>query len=122
MKTLDQLYEEVLASEELKKEICSINEIDELGEFCKKHGCDATGNEIKRYFFARIGVDNKLDQLSGGKSFSLKECLFSIVSLGGGCLGLAIGSVIKGKIGTEIEGQGMLCAEGTDTVVGRDEL
>ena len=41
MKTLEELYNEVMASDELKKEFCSLLP-EEVEGFAEKHGCKAT--------------------------------------------------------------------------------
>ena len=48
MKTLQELYKEVMASEELKKELSeAVNDKSRLTDFLKNHGCNATLEELK---------------------------------------------------------------------------
>ena len=49
MKTLKELYDEILASDELKKEFagCAANEQD-TAAFLEKYGCDATVEEDRK--------------------------------------------------------------------------
>ena len=49
MKTLQELYNEVIASDELKKEFLEAGKNGKAEEFIKVHGCDATLDEIKAF-------------------------------------------------------------------------
>lgn len=71
MKTIEELYSEVMASEELKKEFCSIKP-EEIESFAKKHGCNATFDEIKAFLTAKSTAsgelsDDEIEQVAGGK-------------------------------------------------------
>ena len=71
MKTIEELYSEVIASEDLKKEFLALKP-EEMEGFAEKYGCKATLDEIKAYISENIpdsGVlsDNDLTQISGGK-------------------------------------------------------
>ena len=75
MKTLQELYKEVMASPEMKKEFIDAagnkeNGRRNLEDFLKKNGCDATFDELKLFLNDRsedeIGED-ELEAVAGGK-------------------------------------------------------
>ena len=71
MKTLEELYNEVMASEELKKEFCALKP-DEVEGFAEKHGCKATLDEIKTFLTEKSKADGEVseeavEQIAGGK-------------------------------------------------------
>lgn len=89
MKTIEELYNEVVANEELKKEFITLK-ADEVEDFAKAHGCEATLDEIKDFFKSRKESgelsDAELSQVSGGKSDVVDVALESIATLGLFCL------------------------------------
>ncbi|MGN0596597.1 MAG: hypothetical protein ACI4J1_04645 [Ruminiclostridium sp.] len=113
MKTLEELYREVIASEDLKKEFLALKP-EEVESFAEKYGCKATLDEIKAFLTERSASgelsDEEINQVAGGKSADLGEAGISLGTWGVGCAIKAIYSAIEGKCGTAIEGQGMLCA------------
>ena len=113
MKTIEELYNEVLASEELKKEFLALKP-EEVEGFAAKYGCKASLEEIKAFSEAKknqVGAlsDEELDQIAGGKSARAVEAFVSIISSGIYCAAGAIFSAVNGKAGTAIKGEGMLC-------------
>ena len=48
MKTAEAFYKEITASKELQEELNSLNEAA-LGEFLKKHDCEATAKEFAAF-------------------------------------------------------------------------
>ena len=69
MKTLKELYDEVVASEELKKEYIKANRNGNLKEFLASHGCEATEEELIVFLAERQKgelSDDELDNISGG--------------------------------------------------------
>ena len=115
MKTLEELYNEVLASEELKKEFLSLKP-GEVEGFAAKYGCKASLDEIKAFFEAKKSQagalsDDELDQIAGGKGFDPLEALGSMVTLGYGCALIALMSVVdpNSHAGINIQGDHMLC-------------
>ena len=115
MKTLEELYSEVLASEELKKEFLALKP-EEVEGFAAKHGCKAGLEEIRTFFEAKKNQsgelsDEELDQIAGGKSATFDEALASVATLGIGCVESVIESLLNGNVGTAIKGDGMLCDE-----------
>ena len=113
MKTIEELYREVLASEALKKEFLALRP-EEVEGFAAKYGCEAKLNEIRAFFEAKKNdagelTDAELDQVAGGKGASLAEGALSGFTFGIGCAVVAAISVADGKCGTDIEGDRMLC-------------
>lgn len=71
MKTIEELYNGVMASEEMKKEFLSLKP-EEVEGFAEKYGCKATFEEIKAYVIKRNSAsnelsDDELSQVAGGK-------------------------------------------------------
>ncbi len=72
MKTLYELYNEVVASEELQNEILSMESLEELVTFAAKHGCDTTLDDIEAFLeekqkaFGELS-EEELEQVAGGK-------------------------------------------------------
>ena len=113
MKTIEELYSEVLASEELKKEFLALKP-EEVEGFAAKYGCKASLDEIKAFFEAKKNQagalsDEEMDQIAGGKTAELGEAAWSFGTLGIGCIGSVVKSLALGNVGTGIEGKGMLC-------------
>ena len=113
MKTIEELYKEVLASEELKKEFLALKP-EKVEGFAAKYGCEAKFEEIKAFFEAKKTQngelsDDDMDQVAGGKGGDRDEAIESVVTLGIGCALWALVSVIDGNAGTSIEGDHLLC-------------
>ena len=113
MKTIEELYQEVLSSEELKKEFLTLKPEDVEG-FAASHGCQATLDDIRAFFEAKNASgplsDDELDQIAGGKGAQAQEAVLSIMSAGVYCGLLVVVSLAIGDVGTGIKGDGMLCA------------
>ena len=120
MKTLQELYNEVIASEELKKEFLEAGKNGKAEEFIKAHGCDATLDEIKAFLENLTKTDKKLsaeelENVAGGgcNEKTLVETGCSIFSVGTFC---AFGAIISAigettHVGRESEEEGRLCNE-----------
>ena len=92
MKTLNELYAEVMNSEEMKNEFLTLKTPEDVVAFAAKHGCTATQDEIKTFFEEKAQAvgelsEDDLAQVAGGKK-SAKEILFSIFACGGLCIQL----------------------------------
>ena len=115
MKTLNELYTEVAASDTLKAEFLALKTPEEVVAFAKKNGCDATQDDIRAFFEEKQKSSGELseedlEQVAGGKSVSGKEMFFSIFGVGVFCGIVTVISLATGKVGTAIEGEGMLCS------------
>ena len=89
MKTMQELYNEVMASEEMKKEFLEAAKAKESAEaFLKKYGCDASVEDVDAFLKEKTEgelADDELESVAGG-SKSAGDVIFSIFcSLGGYC-------------------------------------
>ena len=114
MKTLEELYNEVMASDELKKEFCSLKP-EEVEGFAEKHGCKATFDEIKTFLTEKSSSfgelsDEEIEQVSGGKTAKFIEVFASIGTVGLVCAATAAVSAACTRCGTAIQGEGFLCS------------
>ena len=116
MKTLQELYNEVIASDELKKEFLEVGKNGKAEEFIKAHGCDATLDEIK-VFLENLTKEDKalsadeLENVAGGtcNDETRKEVGISIFSGGIVCATKALESCFDGSNGQENENDGRIC-------------
>ncbi|MEE5993514.1 MAG: hypothetical protein V3G42_09770 [Oscillospiraceae bacterium] len=116
MKTLQELYNEVIKSDELKKEFLEAGKNGKAEEFIKAHGCDVTLDEIKAFLENLTKSDNELsaeelENVAGGacNDETSIETLGSIATLGFWCAGYAINSAVNGHVGQENDDEGRLC-------------
>ena len=70
MKTLEELYKEILANEEKKKAYEEAKAAGKLPDFVKENGCEATAEELaplmtKDEVFGELSLD-ELDNVAGG--------------------------------------------------------
>ena len=115
MKNLNALYSEVIASDALKAEFLALKTPEDIVAFAKKHGCDVTLDDIKAFFEKKQKEagelsEAELEQVAGGKSVQGQEAALSCISFGLVCVVITTASLIRGSVGTGIEGKGMLCA------------
>ena len=96
MKTLQELYNEVIGSEELKKEFAEAAKDGKALDFIKTHGVDASADEIKAFFDGLVKKDkelsaDELENAAGGtcNSATCNETLLSVFSVGIGCAVIA---------------------------------
>ena len=113
MKTVEELYREVLASEALKKEFLALRP-EEIEGFAAKYGCEAKLDEIRAFFEAKRNEpgelsDAEMNQVAGGKGVNRSEIAMSIFTAGIACGVQAIVSAASGDAGTDIKGDAMLC-------------
>ena len=81
MKTIQELYSEVIVSDEQKKALVEAMKANKLEDFLKAHGCEATAEEIKEYIEAKAAEDtpielseDELEQVVGGSFVDSVEC------------------------------------------------
>ena len=72
MKTVQDLYKEVMASEELKKTFAQAAKDNKVSDFLKAQGCDATEDELKAFIQEKAGSDkplseDDLENVAGGR-------------------------------------------------------
>ena len=76
MKTLEQLYKEILENEELKKAFEQAQKDRKVPEFLKEQDCDATAEDVSAFLANQSGrelTDDELDNASGGGCGSKTE-------------------------------------------------
>ena len=91
MKTLQELYKEVIASEELKKEFMEASKDEKnaqknVEEFLKKHGCDATYDDLQAFFKEKNAgelSEDEVEAVAGGKDGG--KLALSILTINLGC-------------------------------------
>ena len=116
MKTMQELYNEVIADKELKAQFVEAANAGKLETFLKEQGCEATAEEVKAFLEAKANEDaplsfDELENAAGGacNGTTGMEAAMSVLSLGTGCIGIAIGSAIRGRVGQENSEEGRLC-------------
>ena len=99
MKTLQELYDEIIASEELKAAFVEAAKSGKTMEFLKVHGCEATEEELAAFLKYRSTgeiSDEELNNVAGGTCDGdpLPTIAMSIASLGVVCVKVAIDTAI----------------------------
>ena len=120
MKTLQELYNEVIASEELKKEYLEAAKNKNVMEFLKSHSCEATAEDFKTFVIEQTKANadkelsaDELENVAGGtcNDTTTMEKGYSIFTLGIECAFFATYSAISGHAGQETDSEGRLCSE-----------
>ena len=69
MKTIEELYREIDASEELQKAVSEIKDKEAMADFLKEHGCEATVEEFAEFIGSQgegeIGDDAAAETAGG---------------------------------------------------------
>ena len=73
MKTLQEVYEEIKKSDDLKKALAEAVKAGKVTEFLKAHDCDATVEELKEFVAEKAAKDrpielseDELEKVAGG--------------------------------------------------------
>ena len=82
MKTLQELYTEVMNSNALKTEFLALTEPEQVVAFAAKNGCPATMEEIQRFFEEKATAAGELSeedlaQVAGGKNIEIDDSYLS---------------------------------------------
>ena len=116
MKTIQELYNEVMANEELKAQFIEAAKAGRQEEFLKEHGCDATAAEVSAFLDAKANEDaplsfDELENAAGGECNDTtgRELATSFVSLGIACAVEAAVSAAKGHNGQRNAEEGRIC-------------
>ena len=118
MKTIQELYNEITANQELKAQFLEAAKAGKQEEFLKDHGCEATVEEVKAFLEAKAKEDaplsvNELENAAGGEcnDATREEGAISCMSLGLGCIAMAItsASMKDTHVGQEKVNDGRLC-------------
>ena len=101
MKTLQELYNEILASDDLKQAFIEATKLGKVQEFLRAHGCDVTAEDLKSFLAQQTGElsDDELDNAAGGGISLTKglETALSAFSSGIGCTGSEVYSNLNGN-------------------------
>ena len=115
MKTMLELYNEIMESQELKDQFIEAAKAGKQEAFLKEHGCEATLEEVKAFLEAKQNEDaplslGELKNVAGGCD-TTGETIASVLSAGLMCATLAITSAAtKGShVGQRNENEGRLC-------------
>ena len=113
MKTLQELYKEITASEELKAAFTEAAKGGKVTEFLKTQGVEATVEEVTAFLKSQTGElsDEELDNASGGgcNENTSDEAGISLASFGFGCAIYAAVSAAAGHVGQQTDTEGRLC-------------
>ena len=84
MKTLQEMYEEIKKSDDLKKALAEAVKGRKVTDFMKAHDCDATFDELKEFVAEKTAQDrpielseDELEKVAGGQSMN---CLNSMIN------------------------------------------
>ena len=119
MKTIQELYSEIMGSQELKAQFIEASTKGKQTEFLKEHDCQATTEEVLAFLKAREQGDsplseNELENAAGG-TCNDKSAEDVCLSIFGGGLGCAIKagliSATHGHVGRRNDSESRLCTE-----------
>ncbi len=107
MKSLQELYSEIIGSDEVKKAYLDAAKGGKIAEFLKDQGCEATEEDIKAFLKGKADQplsDAELDSVAGGacNHDTASETLLSVLSVGTGC---AIWAIVSGATDGKHTGQ-----------------
>jgi len=120
MKTVQEFYSEIMASDELKKAFAAVAQSEEgIVAFAKEHGVDTTLDEIKAFLKEQTQNENKelapeeMENAAGGtcNENTKWEVVLSIAGFGFGCAvaaGISASDSDK-HVGQRTDSEGRLC-------------
>ena len=119
MKTVQELYREIMTSEELKKQAIEAAKAGRMEAFLKEHGCEATMEEVAAFLKENANEDkplslDELENAAGGECNheTGKEVGASIIGFFGlYCAVATIISAVSGRVGQQNDKEGRLCNE-----------
>ena len=121
MKSIQELYNEVMADKGLKDALIGAAKAGRLEDFLKEHGCEATVEEVAAFLKAKAADDrplsfDELESASGGECNRSTgvETAISVMTVGFGCAIKVIFSATRtveetGYVGQEKDGDGRMC-------------
>ena len=81
MKTMQELYGEITASDELKEAFAEAMKAGKLEDFLKEHGCEATEEEIREFIETKAAAnapielsDDELRHVATGSGIHSETC------------------------------------------------
>ena len=84
MMTIEELYKEINASEELKKAVSEIRDKEAFADFLKEHGCEVSVDEFEKFVESQTeGVisDEDAEAAAGGGIVSYGRWALAVLSL-----------------------------------------
>ena len=117
MKTIQELYDEVMANGDLKAQFIEAVQAGKQEAFLKEHGCEATMEEVTAFLEAKSQEDaplslDDLENAAGGacNKKTGKEVALSIFGIAGlFCAVKAIASAAGGHVGQQNDEESRLC-------------
>ena len=81
MKTIQELYSEIMANDEMKKAFVEAMKAGELEDFLKERGCEATEEEVKEFVETKAASDapielsdDELKHVAAGSGIHSETC------------------------------------------------
>lgn len=101
MKTLNELYNEIQANDELKNALVEAAKSGKILNFFKEHGVEVTEEELNAFVEAKANEDKPLskEELSNAAGGSWYDLIISYFTGGIGCAIAATVSAAKGHVG-----------------------
>ena len=116
MKTIQELYNEITANQELKARFIEAANAGKQEEFLKAHGCEATLQEVQTFLISKQDGDaplsfDEMENAAGGACNKKTgvETAVSVIFVGVGCAIFAAASAVQGHNGQENDNEGRLC-------------
>jgi hypothetical protein len=107
MKTIQELYNEIVVSKELKEQFIEAVKAGKQEAFLKEHGCEATLEEVAAFLKAKAEEDaplsfDELENSAGGtcNGQTAGEAVTSVLTFGAGCVAWFVVSLGGGLAGT----------------------
>jgi len=122
MKTVQELYNEIMANDELKKAFAAAAQSEEaIVAFAKEHGVDTTLDEIKAFLKEQTQDDNRelapeeMENAAGGtcNKRTAVETVASVLTFGTGCVVALYRSITdkKSHVGQDDSDDGRICTK-----------
>ena len=95
MKTIEQFYNEIIASEELKEKLAAVSSEQKLDEFLKENEVEGTKEEFKEYVVEKAKTsgeltDEQLEAVAGGGVWDVVKSIIMLpiitLSFDAGCV------------------------------------
>ena len=116
MKTLQELYNEIMADDGLKNAFVEAAKDNKVVEFAKEHGAETTLDEIKAFLEASKPQEGELapeemENAAGGacNKNTAVEAVASTLTLGVACAIITTVSASSGQVGQKYDDEGRLC-------------
>ena len=110
MKSLQEIYDEIIASDELKSSFLAAAKQgqDKVVDFLKANGCDAAFEEVKAFLEEKSNdlkdvSDEELSNIAGGKpeGSAVKNAVLSFATVFGCVVGATVSTFVNTSKGTD---------------------